>query len=207
MITSNYANPSSNLSAPTRAAGAILENQPTSEVNAKQGNSWDLRSYASEASQDVQNLKNGPDNVEEPNFYQLNFSIGDGARGYSIQAQVFKMSEQDTYPPFPGGGVQKSRLYHAVVVSDELAKDYPELVGRPLVMDIAQGIDSRVGVQMGLQTLLADAKANKGNLGSEPRTGAQIYKGEKGYEAIPVGGKDGVKIPPFKMPAGGFDLK
>ena len=78
------------------------------------------------------------------------------------------------------------------------------MVGRPLVMDIAQGIDSRIGVHMGLQTLLMDAIKHKGNIGYEPRTGAQIFQGAEGYEAHPIGGKDGFQVPTVKLPGGGF---
>lgn len=204
MITSNYVNNSSNLSSATRGAGASLENQQTSETGAQDANSWDLRSYLGDASQDVQNLKNGPESYDEPHFYQLSFCSGDGTNVYQIQAQVIKMADQDSYPLM--GGLQKSRLYQTLIVSDELAKDYPELVGRPLVMDLAQGVDSRMGVQMCIRALLEDAKANKGTIGHEPRTGAQVSKDENGVQTSVTGGKDGIKIPQIKMPSGGFDF-
>lgn len=205
MITSNYVN-TSNLSAPARDTGATLENQQTSEMGARDANNWDVRSYLSDASQDLQNLKNGPPTAAEPHFFQLSFCTGDGAKAYDIQAQVIKMADQDSYPLM--GGVQKSRLYQAFFVSDELAKDYPELVGRPLILDLAPGLDPRLGVQMSIRALLEDARANKGTIGYEPRTGVLITKDDKGaFELYVTGGKDGVEIPPFRMPSGGFDLK
>lgn len=92
------------------------------------------------------------------------------------------------------------------MVSDELARDFPELVGRPLVLDIAQGIDSRMGVRLGIQALLDDAAANLGTIGHQPRTGAQVTQEADGYHSRVVGGKDGIKLPQIKMPDGGYDF-
>lgn len=200
MITSNYVSSNGhNQVAPASSANS-LENQQAS----RDGGSGKLGTYLNETTQNVHDLKNTSESRDEAPFYYLRFSIGDGPEGYSVMAQVAKVSEQENYPGFDGP--HKSRIYRVTVLSNELAADFPELTGRPLVIEIGQGIDSRLGVQMGLQTLLEDAKKHRGNLGYEQRTGAQVSQTEEGYEAHPIGGKDGFPIPHIKMPGGGFPL-
>ena len=197
MISSNYTNNASNVGGAQRVSNAPLESPQTSEGGTQK---WDLRNYASEAGQDVQNLSNGSESAQEPQVYQLSYSKFAGGKVYELRVNVHSMADQSSIGIEPFAGFSQSRLYAVGFQCDELVKDFPELGGKQFVLDIQQGIDSRMGVQMGADSLIDDAAASKGRLGYEPRTGAKVTQDQDGYHSEVVGGKDGFELPPLRAP-------
>lgn len=197
MISSNYTNNGSNVGGAQRVSNAPLESQQTSEGGTQK---WDLRNYAGEAGQDVQNLRNAPESTQEPLVYQLSYSKFAGGKVYNLRINVHSMADQSAIGIGPFAGFSQSRLYGVGFQCDELVQDFPELGGKQFILDIQQGIDSRLGVQMGADSLIDDAVANKGTLGHEPRTGAKVTHDQDGYHSEVVGGKDGFKLPPLHAP-------
>ena len=197
MISSNYTNNASKVGDAQRVSNAPLESQQTSEGGTQK---WDLRNYASEAGQDVQNLRNGSGSTQEPQVYQLSYSKFAGGKVYDLRVNVFSMADQSAIGIGPFAGFSQSRLYRVGFQCDELVKDFPELGSKQFVLDIQQGIDSRMGVQMGADSLIDDAAASKGRIGHEPRTGAKVTQDQDGYHSEVVGGKDGFELPPLHAP-------
>lgn len=200
MISSNYSVSSNNNLSPVRDPQAVPGNQAATATGESNSNSYELRNYLGGANQDVQNLRDTPATVSTPPVFQLSFGVGVGVKFYNLRVNVMDMAGQSAPDLFPFGQFRNSRIFAASILSEELARDYPELVGRALAIDIQNGIDSRLGVQTAIQALVADAAENKGKLGYEQRTGAQVSQDQDGHVRTDmVGGRDGIDL---RMPGG-----
>lgn len=194
MISSNYVSNTTNLG-PVREAQSAAGNQAVTATGESNSNSFELRNYLGGANQDVQNLRDTPQTVGTPPFFQLTFGAYVGFKSYNLRVDVLDMAGQSAPSPIPFGQVRNSRIFCAVIHSEELSRDYPELAGRALALDIQNGIDPRLGAQTAIQALVADAAENKGKLGYEQRTGAQVSQDQDGHvHTDMVGGRDGIDL-------------